>query len=40
LFDGPFLHAEKGGRKLVLRYRAMHRELNFETLTIKDWIEE
>lgn len=39
LFDGPFTHAERGSRTLELRYGPMRRLLDFNTLTIRDWIE-
>jgi hypothetical protein len=40
LFDGPFLHAEKGSRRLEMRHGRLRRLLDFEALTIKDWGEE
>ncbi|MFQ5771279.1 MAG: hypothetical protein ACE5HX_12125, partial [bacterium] len=40
LFDGPFLYAEKGSRKLEMRYGKLRRLLDFNTLTIKDWVVE
>jgi hypothetical protein len=40
LFDGPFLQAEKGSRQLEMRHGALHRLLDFNSLTIKDWVEE
>jgi hypothetical protein len=39
LFDGPFLHAEKGSRMLEMRYGPMHRLLDFNNLKIKEWVE-
>jgi len=39
LFDGPFTYAEPGSRQLELRYGAMRRLLDFNTLTVRDWIE-
>jgi len=39
LFDGPFLYAEKNSKKLEIRYKSLHRLLNFNTLSIKEWIE-
>ncbi len=40
LFDGPFLHAEEGSKKLKMSYGPLRRLLDFEALTIKDWTEE
>jgi hypothetical protein len=40
LFGGPFLNAEKGSRQLEMRYGSLRRLLDFNTLTIKDWVEE
>ena len=40
LFDGPFLHADVGSRKLEMRHGKQRRLLDFETLTIQDWVEE
>ncbi len=39
LFDGPFMFSEKGSRKLELRYGKLRRTLDFEAMTIMDWIE-
>lgn len=39
LYDGPFLYAEQGSRTLEMRYGAMRRLLDFNTLTVKDWEE-
>ena len=39
LFDGPFTHAEPGSGTLELRYGSMHRLLDFNTLTVRDWVE-
>ena len=39
LFDGPFTHAEPGSGTLELRYGPMRRLLDFNTLTVRDWIE-
>ncbi|HMB91431.1 MAG TPA: hypothetical protein VKP65_11325 [Rhodothermales bacterium] len=39
LFDGPFLYAERDSRKLEIRYGAMRRLLDFNTLTITEWVE-
>ncbi|MDZ7269499.1 MAG: hypothetical protein ONB48_18950 [candidate division KSB1 bacterium] len=36
LFDGPFLHADKGSRKLELRHGRLRRVLDFNTLTITE----
>lgn len=40
LFDGPYLQAEKGSRRLMLRHGKMRRLLDFEALTISDWQED
>jgi hypothetical protein len=39
LFDGPYLHAEKGSKKLELRHGSLRRLLDFEAVSIKDWID-
>jgi hypothetical protein len=36
LFEGPYLNAEKGSRKLTLTYGHLQRVLDFNTLTISD----
>lgn len=40
LFDGPFLSAEKNSRMLEIKYKNMRRLLDFNSLTIKDWVEQ
>jgi hypothetical protein len=40
LFEGPFLQAEKGSRRLEMRHNNQHRLLDFDTLTIRDWVQE
>lgn len=39
LYDGPYLYAEKGSRMLEMRYGLLHRLLDFNTLTVKEWVE-
>lgn len=39
LFDGPFLRAEPGSRQLELTYGSMHRLLDFNTLSVRDWVD-
>lgn len=39
LFEGPFTHADPGSRMLELQYGPMHRLLDFNTLTVRDWVE-
>ena len=39
LYDGPFLHAERGSKKLEIRYGPMRRHLDFTALTITDGVE-
>ena len=39
LFDGPFLHAERGSRRLEMRYGPMRRLLDFTNLTVDEWVE-
>ena len=39
LFDGPFLQAAPGSRRLEIRYGPMRRHLDFATLTVRDWVE-
>ena len=36
LFDGPYLHAEKGSRQLTITHGRLQRVLDFNTLTITD----
>ena len=36
LYDGPFLRADAGSRRLELRHGAMRRTLDFATLTVTD----
>jgi hypothetical protein len=36
LFEGPYLNAEKGSRKLTLTHGRLERVLDFNTLTITD----
>jgi hypothetical protein len=40
LFGGPFLEAGRGSRRLELRHGRLRRLLDFDTLTIQDWVEE
>lgn len=37
-FDGPYLYAEQGSKKLELRHGTLRRLLDFEEVSIKDWI--
>jgi hypothetical protein len=39
LFDGPFANAEVGSRQLELRYGPQRRLLDFNTLSIREWVE-
>ncbi|MFV1981815.1 MAG: hypothetical protein ACC655_11725, partial [Rhodothermia bacterium] len=39
LFGGPFLNAERGSRKLEMRYGNDRRLLDFENVTVTDWKE-
>ncbi len=39
LYQGPFLNAKKNSQKLLISYKSMHRLLDFNTLTVKEWIE-
>jgi hypothetical protein len=39
LYAGPFLRADQGSRQLEMRYGPMRRLLDFNTVTIKEWIE-
>lgn len=36
LFDGPYLQAERGSRRLELRHGTMRRTLDFATLSVRD----
>lgn len=40
LFEGPYLNAEKGSRKLTLTHGRLERVLDFNTLTITDRVKE
>jgi hypothetical protein len=40
LFEGPYLNAEKGSRKLTLTHGRLERVLDFNTLTIVDRVRE
>ncbi|MEY3773648.1 MAG: hypothetical protein RLZZ129_428 [Verrucomicrobiota bacterium] len=40
LFEGPYLNAEVGGRKLTVTHGRLQRVLDFNTLTIKDSVRE
>jgi hypothetical protein len=40
LFDGPFMHADPGSRTLDLHDGPLHRRLDFDALTITDWVDE
>jgi hypothetical protein len=40
LFEGPYLNAEVGGRKLTVTHGRLQRVLDFNTLTIKDSVIE
>jgi hypothetical protein len=38
LFEGPYLNAEVGGRKLTITHGPLTRILDFNTLTITDTV--
>ncbi|GAB5535887.1 MAG: hypothetical protein Rubg2KO_21360 [Rubricoccaceae bacterium] len=38
LFDGPFAQAAVGSRQLELRYGPLRRMLDFNTLSIREWV--
>jgi len=40
LYGGPFMRAETESSRLLLRHGARRRLLNFDTTTIKSWVEE
>ena len=40
LFEGPYLNAEKGSRKLTITHGPLERVLDFNTLTIADRVRE
>ena len=40
LFEGPYLNAEKGSRKLTITHGRLERVLDFNTLTITDRVQE
>jgi len=39
LFDGPFLQAKAGSRMLEMRYGGRHRLLDFNTVSVREWVE-
>jgi hypothetical protein len=39
LFEGPYLNAEKGSRKLTITHGSLERVLDFNTLTISDRVK-
>jgi hypothetical protein len=39
LFEGPYLNAEIGGRKLTITHGRLERILDFNTLTITDRVQ-
>ena len=40
LYDGPFMQAEPGSKKLELMHGNQHRLLDFEAISIKEWIDQ
>ncbi len=40
LFEGPYLNAEKGSRKLTITHGRLERVLDFNTLTVTDRVRE
>jgi hypothetical protein len=40
LFEGPYLNAEKGSRRLTITHGRLERVLDFDTLTIADRVRE
>lgn len=39
LFDGPYMHADRGSKKLELRYGKTHRVLDFNNLSVREWVD-
>ena len=39
LFEGPYLQADRGSRRLTIRYGPQRRTLDFETLTITETVD-
>jgi hypothetical protein len=39
LYGGPFMEAERGSGRLLLKYGPLRRSLDFNTLTIEEWVE-
>ena len=39
LFGGPYVQAAPGSHRLELRYGPLRRLLDFDTLTVRDWVE-
>ncbi len=40
LFDNPFTYSEPDSKKLLMKYGSQRYLLDFNTLTIKSWIED
>jgi hypothetical protein len=40
LYDGLYLQADRGSKTLDLRYGALRRTLNFNTLTVTEWVDD
>lgn len=40
LFEGPFLQASPGSGQLKMQYGRQHRLLDFNTVTLKEWVAE
>ena len=40
LYEGPFMHAERGSEKLLMTYGEQERLLDFRTLTIQDHVRK
>lgn len=38
LYDGPFLQAETGSNRLMMHHGAQRRLLDFENVTLKEWV--
>lgn len=40
LFDGPFMRSQRGSKRLELRYGKMHRLLDFNDLSVREWVDK
>jgi len=39
LFDGPYMRSQRGSKRLELRYGKRHRMLDFNDLSVREWVD-